>query len=109
MSEPKWTVSRHPRNIILKGEMYEDGEQAKHDAAVDSAKRATFEFHLNYEGSCVHVLAGPNAERALNEQAEAFNAKNYEPKMVKGKLYPELTQKQREKLAYKSSPELPLA
>lgn len=67
----------------------------------------TYIHTLKFEGRKVHQLTGDNGLKALEEIAEKFNLEGYEPKMVNVKLLSEMSQAQREKLAFLWSPELP--
>lgn len=97
MSTLKWTVTTHEKRKENKA------------APVSSPTRFESEFTswLRYEGRKVHSLTGKNGQSILEAAAADYNARNYEPKLEDGKIYLELSQSQRDKLAQKFSPTLP--
>lgn len=66
-----------------------------------------FTWWLHYDGSRVHSLDGSRGEDILRDIARKWNAEGYEPKMVKGKIYMDLTSKEKLNLAMLCSPKLP--
>lgn len=91
--KPKWSVTSKEKDKVVPGRL----EPEK-----------TFVHTLKFEGRKVHQLTGDNGLKALEEIAEKFNKEGYEPKMVNVKLLGEMTQVQRDKLAFLWSPELPI-
>jgi len=91
--KPKWTVTT---------------QEKERKAKSGSSPETTFIHTLKFEGRKVHQLTGDNGLKALEEIVEKFNKENYEPRMVNVKLLAEMTQAQREKLAFLWKPELPI-
>lgn len=98
-SEPKekWTVSCR--------EMKVRNKLLPKDHA--SAEETRYEWRLHYQGMRTHSLHGLQAEDILRGIAAQWNEQGYEPRFVKGKIYLDLSQQEKLKLAMLSSPPLP--
>jgi hypothetical protein len=62
--------------------------------------------HLRYRGERVHTLTGALAESTLKEEAKVLNERKYTPDCSRVKLYCEMNDGERTRLAAKHSPEL---
>lgn len=98
-SEPKekWTISCR--------EMKVQNKAVPVTSSLREEKR--YEWRLHYEGVRVHSLHGLQAEDSLRSIAKQWNEQGYEPRFVKGKIYLDMSQQEKLKLAMLSSPPLP--
>lgn len=102
-----WTVTMAEKNIeTIEPEVGETFEPFK--GRKDDRKKAIFEYTLRFQGKAAHVLTGERGKEILEECAEDYNAKGYEPRFEKGKMICDLSQAARTKLALIQSPPLPL-
>ena len=101
----KWTVIE--KKINIDAVEMQDGKMQ--DFIGNAMRKATYEYWLCFEGRKCHVLTGVTAKATLEAFAEEANETGFEPVFEKGKLLMDLTQKQREKLAFTFSPPLPFA
>lgn len=96
-SKEKWTVSCREMKV-----------QNKAVPVTSSLREETrYEWRLHYESMRVHSLHGLQAEDILRGIAAQWNEQGYEPRFVKGKIYLDLSQQEKLKLAMLSSPPLP--
>ncbi len=74
------------------------------------AKRARFAkrviSHLKFRGRRVHSLAGPLSESTLKATAASYNLNGYTPETASVRLYCEMNDSDRLKLAQEHSPQL---
>jgi hypothetical protein len=96
-SKERWTVSCRETTV-----------QNKRVAVTSSLRdEKRFEACLHFEGLRVHSLFGLQAERILQEIADKWNQEGYAPKIIKGKLYLDMSTSEKLKLALAVSPPLP--
>jgi hypothetical protein len=96
-SKERWTVSCRETTV--------QNKKIPITSSLRGEKR--FEARLHFEGLRVHSLFGPQAEAILQEIADKWNREGYAPKIVKGKVYMDLSQSEKLKLALAVSPPLP--
>lgn len=93
----KWTVTCRESSV--------DNKMVPATSPLRAEKR--YEWRLHYEGMKVHSLDGLNSGTTLQKVADQWNLEGYSPKIIKGKVYMDLTTSQKLKLALESSPPLP--
>lgn len=73
----------------------------------NSKKPSYTEHTLHFDGKKVFTAKTPISAQTLKELCEKWNAENYAPKLVNGKLLCEMSEAERMKLAALWSPALP--
>jgi hypothetical protein len=95
MNEPRWNIKSKEVNMGI-------------DVNPKNPKKPSYTEHtLHFDGRKVFTAKTPIAHQTLVELCDKWNKEDYAPKLVNGKLFCEMSESERLKLAALWSPALP--